>query len=70
MLCANIINGEISLVEESDVIRLCNYDEIMDSIDCGEIELGEFTRIKEGILIWDDENCDFELVRYDYRLFS
>jgi hypothetical protein len=62
MLCANIINGEINLVEEDEIVKLANWDEVMDRLDCGEIELEEFTRILEGILVWDNEECDFELV--------
>ena len=63
MLCANIINGEISLVEESDVRELACYDEVINSLCEGEIELEEFTRIAEGVLVWDNEDCDFELVK-------
>jgi len=63
MKWAIVLNGEINLVEEKEVVKLASWDEVIDSICLGEIEVGEFTRIQEGILVWNEEECEMDLVR-------
>jgi len=70
MLCANIIDNEIVFVEEKDTINLVNlasYNEILNDLCSGEIEVEEFTMVKEGILIWNEEECELDLFRVNFK---
>lgn len=64
MLCANIINDQVILT--NDIENLATYDELIDELCGGTMELPEFTRVKDGILIWDAEESEFDFVGFRY----
>lgn len=63
MLYASIINGEINLTEDKkDECRLATYDELIEELCLGNMEIDEFTIVKEGIVTWDKEECELNFV--------
>lgn len=62
MLCANIINDQVILT--NDIEDLATYDELMDELCDGTMKLPELTRVKDGIVIWGEEESEFDFVGF------
>jgi hypothetical protein len=62
MLYANKINDQVTLGNNAN--ELANYDELLDNMCTGEIIVGNMTMVSDGIVIWNENECEIDFIEF------